>query len=381
MALILTEEQRALVTTVRQFVRTQIAPRIAACDEAGECPPGFFDSGLAMGLHMLEAPAQLGGAGVDFQTAAMVFEELGWADAGYANTLVSTANALRTVIIAGTREQAKLFAEAVAPGGLGALVLSEAQSGSDLASIRTTAVRDGDEYVLNGRKTWITNGAISAMYVVVAKTDPTAGNKGMSAFIVETSRAGVSWGRHEEKLGLRTSNTTDVAFDDVRVPADHLIGAEGAGFKIVMRTLDAARAFLPTICVGMMQRALDEAVRYAQRHVESGRPAIQSQLVQGQLAGMAAKTEAARCLVHNTMGLLDAGQPVPKEGAITKMLVTDLLQDVVNEALQVLGSDGAAVGRHPVERIARDAKVFQIMEGTNQINAIVIGRALDREYA
>jgi alkylation response protein AidB-like acyl-CoA dehydrogenase len=380
MSQIRTEEQQQLVDMVKEFLGKEIVPQVAELDEKGECPEDFYDSAFEMGLHMLEIPEEFGGGGLNFETASMVFEELGWADAGYANTLVSTANALRTVILAGTRDQAKLFADVVAPGALGALVLSEPQSGSDLASIGTTAVRDGDEYVLDGRKTWITNGAISKMFVVVAKTDLTAGNKGMSCFIVEADRPGVSWGAHEDKCGLRTSNTTDVAFVHVRVPADHRIGAEGEGFKIIMRTLDAARAFLPTICVGMMQRCLDEAVKYAKERHQFGRPIIKFQLVQKLLADMAAQTEAARCLTNNTLRMMDAGMPVTKEGAITKMLVTDMLQDVASKAVQVFGANGYTK-KYPVEKIMRDAKIFQIMEGTNQIQAIVIGKALDKEYA
>ena len=380
MSQIRTEQQQQLVDMVKEFLGKEIVPQVAELDEKGECPEDFYDSAFEMGLHMLEIPEEFGGGGLNFETAAMVFEELGWADAGYANTLVSTANALRTVILAGTRDQAKLFADVVAPGALGALVLSEPQSGSDLASIGTTAVRDGDEYVLDGRKTWITNGAISKMFVVVAKTDLTAGNKGMSCFIVEADRPGVSWGAHEDKCGLRTSNTTDVAFVHVRVPADHRIGAEGEGFKIVMRALDAARAFLPTICVGMMQRCLDEAVKYAKERHQFGRPIIKFQLVQKLLADMAAQTEAARCLTNNTLRMMDAGMPVTKEGAITKMLVTDMLQDVASKAVQVFGANGYTK-KYPVEKIMRDAKIFQIMEGTNQIQAIVIGKALDKEYA
>jgi alkylation response protein AidB-like acyl-CoA dehydrogenase len=379
-ALIRTEEQSELVAMVREFVRAEIAPHVAACDRDGACPPDFYDSAFEMGLHMLEVPEEYGGGGLDFATTAMVFEELGAVDAGYAITLVSTFVALRNVILAGTPEQAKLFADLVAPGGLGAFVLSEPGAGSDAAAIRTTAVRDGDEYVLNGTKTWITNGGISTVYAVLAKTDPEAGHRGISCFIVETDRPGVSWGAHEDKCGLRTSNTCDVVLDQVRVPVDHLVGAEGQGFRIAMQGLDVSRAFMATICVGMMQRALDEAVAYAKDRRQFGQPIIEFQLVQKLLADMAAQTEAARCLVHNTMRMMDAGLPVTREGAITKMLVTDMLQDVASKAIQVLGGNGYTK-EYPVEKIFRDAKVFQIMEGTNEIQALVIGRSLAREQA
>lgn len=380
MALMYTEEQLELITMVREFVTKEIGPRVAECDERGECPADFYDSAFEMGLHMLEIPEEYGGGGVDFATTAMVFEELGKVDAGYAITLVSTFVALRNVILAGTAEQARMFADVVAPGGLGAFVLTEAGAGSDAAAIRTTAVRDGDEYVLNGTKTWITNGGIAKIYAVLAKTDKDAGHRGISCFIVETDREGVSWGTHENKMGLRTSNTCDVVFDHVRVPADHLVGAEGEGFKIAMRGLDCSRAFMATICVGMMQRALDEAVAYAKERRQFGKPIIEFQLVKKLLADMAAQTEAARCLVDNTMRMMDAELPVQKEGAITKMLVTDMLQDVTSKAVQVFGGNGYTK-EYPVEKLMRDAKVFQIMEGTNEIQALVIGAALDKEYS
>ncbi|WP_169166277.1 acyl-CoA dehydrogenase family protein [Cellulomonas taurus] len=379
MALIYTEEQSELIAMVREFVTKEIQPQIAECDRVGECPPDFFDSAFEMGLHLLEIPEEFGGGGLDFETTAMVFEELGKVDAGYAITLVSTFVALRNVILAGTPEQAKLFADLIADGGLGAFVLSEPGAGSDAAAIRTSAVLDGDEWVLNGTKTWITNGGISKVYAVLATTDPDAGHRGISCFIVETDRPGVSWGHHEDKCGLRTSNTCDVVFDEVRIPADHLIGEPGTGFKVCMSGLNLSRAFMATICVGMMQRALDEAVRYATERRQFGEPIIHFQLVQKLLADMAAQTEAARCLVNNTMRLMDAGQPVVKEGAITKMLVTDMLQDVVSKAVQVFGGNGYTK-EYPVEKLFRDAKVFQIMEGTNEIQALVIGKALEREY-
>ena len=379
MALIYTKEQHELIYWVRDFVWKEIAPKVAELDERGECPEGFFDSAFKMGLHMLEIPQEYGGGGLNYETNAMVFEELGKVDAGYAITLVSTFVALRNVILAGTPKQAKMFADVVAPGGLGALVVSEAHAGSDAAAIKTTAVRDGDDYILNGTKTWITNGGIAKIYLVLVKTDKHAGHRGMSCFIVETDREGVSWGTHENKMGLRLANTCQVTFDNVRIPADHRVGDEGEGFKIVMRGLDFSRAFMAAICVGMMQRALDEAVKYAKDRQQFGDPIIKFQLVQKLLADMAAQTEAARCLVNNTMKMMDADMSVMKEGAITKMLVTDMLQAVASNAVQVFGGNGF-MKEYPVEKIMRDAKIFQIMEGTNQIQAIVIGNALDKEY-
>lgn len=204
MALICTEEQTELIEMVREFLWKEIAPSIPEYDEKGECPTHLLQGAFDMGLHMLEIPAEYGG-GLDFETTAMVFEEIGKVDAGMASTLVSTFVALRNVIQGGTPEQAKLFADVVAPGGVGAFLLTESNAGSDAAAGRTTAVRDGDDYILNGTKSWITNGGIAKIYLVLAKTDPKAENKGFSAFIVETDREGVSHGEHENKMGMRTS--------------------------------------------------------------------------------------------------------------------------------------------------------------------------------
>ena len=317
--------------------------------------------------------------GLDYQTGAMAFEELGYWDAGYAIALVTTFVALRNVMMFGTNEQTKYFADRVVPGGLGAFCLTEPSAGSDAGALSTKAVKDGDEYVINGAKCWITNGAIANTYVVLAKTDPSQGNHGISCFIVEADREGVEPGAHEDKMGLRTSNTCDVVFRDVRVPAKNLVGSEGQGFKIAMSGLDVSRAFMATISVGMMQRALDESVRYAKERQQFGRPIVEFEMVQDMLASMASMVEASRCLVQNTMRMIDSGLNVEKEGSITKKFVTDGLQQVVSHAVQIHGGNGYS-RQYPVEKIMRDAKVFQIMEGTNQIQSMVIAKCLKREY-
>ena len=375
----LTDEQQLLLDSVKEFVWKEVAPHVAERDRDSRCELEDFQSAFELGLHMLELPEEYGGADMDYRTGAMVFEELGKVDAGYALTLVSTFVAFRNVHLAGTPEQARLFADTIADGGLGCFAITEPGSGSDAASIRTTAVRDGDEYVLNGQKCWITNGGIAGIYLISAKTDPSAGARGISTFLVEADREGLSHGAHEDKMGLRTSNTCDLTLTNVRVPADHLVGEEGQGFKIAMSGLDVSRPFMATIAVGMMQRALDEAAPYALRREQFGQPIFDFQMVQDMLARMSAKTVACRALVAHTMELVDAGLPVQKEGAITKQFVTDLLQDVVSDAIQVMGGNGYTK-EYPVEKIMRDAKVFQIMEGTNQIQSIVIARALRKEY-
>ncbi len=378
MAQIYTEDQQLLIETIREFGRAEILPTVAERDRDSICDLETFAPAFEAGLHLLEVPEEFGGMGLNYQSGAMAFEELGYFDAGYAITLVTTFVALRNVIMAGTPEQAQLFAEKIHDGGLGAFCLTEPSAGSDAGSLTTRAVREGDEYVINGAKCWITNGALASAYIVLAKTDPSMGNKGISCFIVEADREGIEVGQHEDKMGLRTSNTCDVVFRDVRVPATNLVGKEGEGFKIALSGLDVSRAFMATISVGMMQRALDEAVAYAKERKQFGQPIINFQMVQELLAQMACRTEAARCLVQNTMRMIDEGVPMEKEGSITKKFVTDQLQLVVSDAVQVLGGNGYS-RQYPVEKIMRDAKIFQIMEGTNQIQSIVIARALAKE--
>ena len=380
MTITLTDEQQLLLDSVKEFVWSEVAPHVAQRDRDGQCERSDFAPAFELGLHLLELPEEYGGAGIDYRTGAMLFEELGKVDAGYAITLVSTFVAFRNVLIAGTPEQARLFADTIADGGLGCFAISEPGAGSDAAAIRTTAVRDGDDYVLNGQKCWITNGGIADIYLISAKTDPDAGAHGISTFLVEADREGLSHGRHEDKMGLRTSNTCDLTLNDVRVPADHLVGEEGNGFRIAMSGLDISRPFMATIAVGMMQRALDEAAIYALQREQFGRPIFEFQMVQDMLARMSAKVVACRSLVQHTMRLVDEEQDVQKDGAITKQLVTDMLQEVVSDAVQVMGGNGYTK-EYPVEKIMRDAKVFQIMEGTNQIQSIVIARRLRKEYS
>ena len=375
-----TDDQELLLAAVKELLMRDVAPKVPEYDRLGECPKEFYQSAFEMGLHMLEIPEEFGGAGLDFETTAMVFEELGKVDSGFAISLMATFVALRNVRESGTAEQVRIFADKVAPGGFAAFVLSEAQAGSDAGAMTTRAVRDGDEYVLTGTKAWITNGAMADMLVVLAKTDPAAGNHGVSCFLVDGDTPGITAGEHEDKTGLRLSNTCTLSFDNVHIPADRLVGKEGDGLQIALRALNISRAFIATIAVGIMQRSLDEAAKYAVERTQFGQPIIAFQLVTKLLADMAAMTEAARCLVNNTMKLIDAGVPVQKEGAITKMLVTDMLQEVVSKGVQVFGGNGYTRG-YPVEKLFRDAKVFQIMEGANEIQAVTIGKCLRAEYA
>lgn len=379
MSLLYTEEQKALIALVKEMAENEIKPHVQELDEKGECPKDLFKWAFDMGLHMLEIPEEYGGTGLSYETTAMIFEELAKVDAGYAITLVTTFVALRNVILSGTPEQGKYFADIIRKGNFAAFALTEPNAGSDPAALRGTAVKDGDDYILNAAKTFITNGEIAALFVGFFKTDPAAGHKGISAFIIDADAAGITIGKHEDKMGLRLSNTTDVTFENVRVPATSMVGPEGSGFKLALNALNLSRAFVATLAVGIMQRALDESVKYAKERKQFGQPIIKFQMVQQMLADMAIKTEASRVLVNNTMRMMDNGSLVRKEGSITKTFVSDCAQEVTSNAVQIFGGYGYSK-EYPVEKLMRDCKIFQIFEGANQIQRLTIANELEREY-
>ena len=372
---IMTEEQRELVAMVRDFAQKEVKPRAAEFDRTGEFPLDLLKQTFGMGLHMLEFPEEVGGMGLDFQTTAMMFEELAKADAGFAISLVTTFVAFRTVMQSGTEAQKKLFVDLIAPGGFGAFCLTEPDAGSDAGAMRGTAVRDGDEYVINASKCFITTGQYADVYVVMASTDKSKGSHGISAFIVERDRPGITVGKHEDKLGLRLSNTCNVSFDDVRVPVDHRIGAEGEGLKSALGSLNISRAFVGTLAVGICQAAIDECLKYVKERKQFGRPIADFQLIQALLADMEIQTEAARQLVQYSMRLIDSGMDVVKAGAITKCFCGDTVVKVTTDAIQIFGGYSE---EYPVEKLMRDAKIFQIFEGTNQIQRLTIAKELYR---
>ena len=377
MALQYSKEQEALISLVRKVAEAEIKPYVADADREGYCPEELFEWGFDLGLHLVEIPKEYGGTGLTYETTAMLFEELAKVDAGYAITFVTTFVALRNVILAGTPEQAQFFADVINQRKFAAFALTEPNAGSDVSGMQSSAVKttteEGD--LLNANKVFITNGGLASIYVIFCKTDLDGGSHGITAFIVEREREGVRVGAKEDKMGLRLSNTTEVILEDVWVPESHVLGKIGGGLKIALNALNLSRAFVCTMGVGIMQRALDEAVNYAQERKQFGKPIASFQLVQQLLADMAIKTEASRCLVNNTMKLIDAGSLVQKEGAIAKAFVTDSMQEVVSNAVQVFGGYGYSK-EYPVEKLMRDAKVFQIFEGTNQIQRVTIAKNL-----
>jgi len=329
--------------------------------------------GAEMGLTSLEIPEEYGGPGLERVTVAALMEEMAKADAGFFTTYAASNLALKAVIFGGSEEQKQHCCDLMIEGGYGAFCLTEPMAGSDAAAGKTTAVRDGDTYILNGRKCFITNGSIASYYVVTAMTDKSLGVKGISAFLVEAGTPGLSSGNHEDKMGIRTSNTCDVVLEDCRVPASALLGKEGQGYSIAMKTLDMARTWIGCGAVGIAQRCVDEAVAYGKQRIAFGKPILKNQGLQFKLADMEIRTETARQMVAHTLKLMDEGKPYSKESAIAKCYAGDAAVQNALEAIQMLGGYGYS-REYPVEKLLRDAKIFQIYEGTNEIQRMVIAK-------
>ena len=376
----LNEEGKELVRLARSFAEKELAPVVAECDRKGELPMDVYAKAFEIGFHIMEIPKEYGGLGLDYQTIYAVNEEIARVDAGFATGLGASSLALKPVLIAGNSEQKQLFADYITGdkgNGFAAFALTEPNAGSDAAAGKTTAVKDGDEYVINGTKCFITNGGLAGIYVVFALTDKSKGVKGVSAFIVERDRPGVSVGKEEDKMGIRLSNTTDVIFDEVRIPADHLLGQEGKGFIYAMQTLDLARPAIGAISVGIMQRAIDEATAYAKTRVTFGKPIIAHQAIAFKLADMEIKKETSRAAVIDAINTYQNGGNFSKAAAIAKTYGSDCAVQVALDAIQILGGYGYS-REYPVEKLLRDAKIMQIFEGTNEIQRVVISGALAR---
>lgn len=372
-----TDEQKDLQKLVREFTQKKIASAAQEFDRNGEFPWSLFHEIVNMGLHCMTAPQEFDGLGFDSVTCALLIEEMAKGDVGFATTIAAHGLATFPVVLAGTSEQKKMFFDIINKGKLAAFCLTEPNAGSDAGAVATTARREGDEYVLNGRKCFITNGGVADVYTVFASVDKSKGLKGLSAFLVERSCPGVSVGREEDKMGIRSSNTTDVAFQDVRIPASYLLGKEGEGFKIAMQTLDISRPLVGALGVGLGQAALEASIKYAKERTQFGKPIAANQAIQFMLADMAILVEAARSLVYRACYLRDAGQPFSKESSMAKTFAGDIAVKVALDAVQIFGGYGYS-REYPVEKLVRDAKILQIFEGTNQVQRMVIAGQLLR---
>ena len=378
MGIVLTEDQAELKRLIGAFMEGEVKPRLRELDASGEFPVDIYKKAFELGFHCLDIPEEYGGSGLDHTTMGFLLEEMGYTDPGFAITILCTSLALKCVLIGGNEEQKRRICDIIVPGGFGSFCLTEPGNGSDSVAMRTTYRRDGDSYVLNGSKCFVTNGQEASVYIVFATKDRALGAKGISAFIVERGTPGLTVGKHEDKMGLRLSNTTDVALDEVRVPADCLLGEEGKGMHIALAGLDAGRLNNAAIATGICRAALDAAVDYAKQRTSFGVPIIRHQAIQMMLADMAIQTEAAKLLVYNGMQVLDAGKKASKEASMAKAFCSDAAVQVATNAVQVFGGYGYSK-EYPVEKMMRDSKIFQIFEGTNQIQRIVIARELEKE--
>ncbi|SIS41075.1 acyl-CoA dehydrogenase [Salimicrobium flavidum] len=373
----LTEEQQMLKKMVRDFAEKEVEPTAAERDEEERFDRGIFDQMTELGLTGIPWPEEYGGIGSDFVSYAIAVEELSRVCASTGVTLSAHISlASWPIYTFGSEAQKKNFLTRLATGeALGAYALSEPGAGSDVSSMRTQAKKDGDDYILNGNKVWITNGGVADIYIVFAKTDPDAGHKGVSAFIVEKEMEGFSQGKKEKKLGIRSSPTTELIFENCRVPKENLLGEEGEGFKIAMQTLDGGRNGIAAQAVGIAQGALDKSIAYAKEREQFGKPIAKHQGLSFKLADMATDVEAARLLTYQAAFLESEGKPYAKASAMAKLFAGDAAMDVTTEAVQVYGGYGYTKD-YPVERYMRDAKITQIYEGTNEIQRLVIGRMI-----
>jgi alkylation response protein AidB-like acyl-CoA dehydrogenase len=374
---VLPEEHRLLRETVRELAEDKIAPRAAEIDETGEFPWDVYEALKAADLHAVHVPEEYGGVGADAIASAIVIEEIARVDAS--SSLIPAVNKLGTMglLLSGSEELKKHYLGRLAAGdGMFSYCLSEPEAGSDAANMKTRAVRDGDSWVLNGTKRWITNAGVSEFYTVMAVTDPEAGARGISAFVVEKSDEGVSFGAPEKKMGIKGSPTREVYFDNVRIPADRIIGEEGTGFKTALRTLDHTRLTIGAQALGIAQGAVDYCTRYVQERRQFGRPIADFQGVSFLLADMAMKTEAARALIYSAAALSERHDPnLTFMSAAAKCFASDVAMEVTTNGVQLLGGYGYTRD-YPLERMMRDAKITQIYEGTNQIQRLVMARNL-----
>lgn len=368
-----TEEQQELIRVVRELVAKEIAPYAAEMDETEKFHDGLMEKLAAQGLFSVVIPEEYGGAGLDALTIAALYEEIGKGCAGVATTVAANALASYPVIIAGTEAQKKKYFDILAEGNLAAFALTEPGTGSDAGSVSTRAVKteDGKGYVLNGTKCFITNGALAEMFVVFANTRKTGGIRGLTAFIVRKGTPGFTVGKAENKMGIRSSNTTELIFQDCFVPAEDRLGREGQGFRIAMNTLDAARPLVGAVSVGIAEAAFRACGEYAKVRVQFGKPIASFEMVQSMIADMAIEIEAARMMVQKACWMKDQGLDFSRQAAMSKCYASDVAMRVTTNAVQVMGGYGY-IKEYPVEKYMRDAKIMQIYEGTNQIQRLVI---------
>ena len=377
----LTEEQVMIKELCKQIAEEKMKPVREHYDETGEFPHDVVQAFRDADLFGVLIPEAYGGISTGVMDLVVAVEELCKVDSGTALALFATGLGMDPILISGSEEQKQKYLPRIAEGTLAAFALTEAEAGSDAGGTRTTAVKDGDDYILNGTKQWITNGGEAEIYTVIAMTNKNKGARGASAFIVEKGTPGFEFGKKENKMGIRASSTRELIFQDCRVPKENLIGREGMGFIVAMKTLDMSRPGVAAQALGVATGALDIAVHYTRERRQFGKPISAFQGIQFMLADMATQVEAARALVYQTARYIDSGaKNFSKMSAMSKLYASDVAMKVTTDAVQVLGGYGY-MKEYPLEKMMRDAKITQIYEGTNQIQREVIGLSLIKEAA
>jgi alkylation response protein AidB-like acyl-CoA dehydrogenase len=369
----LTDEQQEMQKLAHTFAEQEIRPVAAELDEKEEFPWELVRKAGELGLTTFAFPESVGGLGItDELTNCIITEELSWGCAGVATVLGGTHLASIPILLAGTEEQKqRLLRPVVERNGLCAMALTEPEAGSDVANMATTARRDGDDYILNGTKRFITNGGIADLYVMFATVDRTAGHRGVTAFIVPGDASGLKGGKKEKKLGIRCSYTGEVILEDVRVPGANRLGEEGSGFRLAMTMLDRSRPAVASIALGIARAAYEYARDYAKERIQFGKPIAANQGLQFMLADMATKVQAARLMTWWSAVITETGRPYLYESSMAKNFASDVAMEVTTDAVQIYGGYGY-IREYPVEKLFRDAKITQIYEGTNQIQKIVV---------
>lgn len=374
------EEELMIKEVARKIAEEKVRPVRQELDREGRFPGEILNEIARADLLRVFIPEEYDGLGMGITGMCIATEELSRVDAGVAISYAANGLGATPILIAGTEEQKRKYLPKIASGEMfAAFALTEPEAGSDASNVKTRAVKDGDYYILNGNKIFITNGGEADIYVVIASTDPERGARGLSAFIVEKGTEGFSFGKKEDKMGIRASVTRELVFEDCKVPKENLLGREGQGFIITMRTFDRTRVGVAAQAVGIAQGALEEATEYAKTRVQFGKPIIEFQAIQFMLADMATQIEAARALTYLAARHIDSGaKDIAKISSMAKLFASDVAMKVTTDAVQIFGGYGY-MREYPVEKMMRDAKITQIYEGTNQIQRLVIASHLIKE--
>ncbi len=374
----LTEEQKMIQQLARDFSRNEIAPVAEHYDKVHEYPWPVVKKAQELGLTAMSVPEEYGGLGLSHFEDVLVSEELAWGCSGISTSIGVNGLAILPILLAGNEDQKKTYCGRMVDGQMAGYCATEPEAGSDLAGIKTSAIKSGDDYVVNGSKMFITGGTVADFYTVFAYTDPSQRYNGMSCFIIDREWEGVSVGKPFEKMGQHASDTAEVVFEDVRVPSSHILGSEGMGFMIAMQVFDRSRPGTAAGALGVAQRALDESVRYAKERTTWGKPLWQHQAVGHMIADMATELEAARLLVWKSAWMADAGERNTVAAAYAKAFAADAAMRITTSAVQVFGGYGY-MSEYPVEKLMRDAKIYQIYEGTSQMQYNIIVREFFRK--